>query len=198
MKLDQDDYENIFLRVRERLFFQIFAFFTLLFSIIGITTWFSAKTKIEKITESAVNKYVQSDEFKKTVVASYQEKLARLESQTAEITKTISDQQQRAAQLSEIPILIDQNGLTLVNKTGQQFRIEMGSANSGAKVWFKAPYKAEPTVLLSIDSNKLDGIALHRMQVKGTTALSASSTSFGFEIPPSVYPINYRWVALGQ
>jgi hypothetical protein len=140
MKLDQSDYENIFLRVRDKLLIQVFAIFSILFAVIGIATWTAVKARVEKITELAVNNYVQSDEFKKHVVVSYQEKLTRLETQTAEITKVLSEQQKKAAQLSEIPILIDQDGLTLINKNGHQFRIEMGSAISGAKVLFKVPY----------------------------------------------------------
>ena len=198
MKLDQADYENIFLRVRERLLVQLIAIFSILFAIIGVSTWLSARAKIDEITEAAVNKYVQSDEFRKNIVMAYQEKLARLESQTTEIAKLISEQQQKAAQLPELPVVIDSSGLTLVNKHGHQFRIGMGTARSGAKILFKIPYMSEPTVLLTIDSAALDGITLHRMQAKGAGVLAVSSTSHGFEIPASVYPVCYRWVALGQ
>lgn len=198
MKLDQADYENIFLRVRERLLVQLIAVFSVLFAVIGVTTWVAAKAKVDEITEVAVNKYVQSDEFKRNIVTAYQEKLARLEIQADDIAKLVSEHQQMAAKLSEIPIVIDSSGLTLVNKSGNQFRIEMGVASSGAKVLFKSSYKVEPTVLLSVDSSKLDAITLHRMQVKGTAVLAVSAGPQGFEIPASVLPVSYRWVALGQ
>ena len=198
MKLDQADYENIFLRVRERLLVQLIATFSVLIAVIGVTTWVAAKAKIDEITETTVNRYVQSDEFKRNIVTAYHEKLARLEIQANDIAKAVSEHQQKAAQLSEIPIVIDPSGLTLVNKNGDQFRIEMGAASSGAKVQFKSPYKAEPTVLLSVDSSKLDAIALHRMQAKGTAVLAVSASPRGFEIPTSVLPVHYRWVALGQ
>lgn len=198
MKLDQTDYDNIFFRIRERLLGQFFAITAVVIAIFGVTTWFSAKAKIDEITEVAVNKYVQSDEFQRNVVLTYQEKLARFESQTKEISKLLTEQQYKAAQLSEIPILIDSSGITLINSHGQQFRLEMGVANSGTKIIFKSPYQTTPTVLLSIDSATLDAISIHRLQARGTLVLTANSTPQGFEVPASVDSVRYRWVAFGR
>lgn len=198
MKLDQADYENIFLRVRERLLLQVIAILMVLLAAAGVTTWLTAKAKISEITEAAVNQYVQSDEFKKNVVLAYQEKLVRLEIQATDVAKLISEQQEKAAKLSEVPIVIDTSGLTLTNKSGHQFRIEMGTASTGSKIVFKTPYKEAPTVLLSVDISKLDAITLHRMQTKGSEVLAVSASPRGFDIPSSILPVTYRWVALGQ
>lgn len=199
MKLDESDYENIFLRVRGRLALQLVLVFSTILAAIGVTTYYSAKKTIERKTESAVIKYVQSEEFKKDVISSYQEKLTRLDNQTAEIAKLLSEQQRIASHLSEIPIVIDKNGLTLINKSGHKFRIEMGDAEDGSKVLFSAPYQTEPAVLLSIDSSKLDGISLHHIQRMGAV-LAVNSSTRGFDIPASssMIRVGYHWVAFGQ
>ncbi len=198
VKLDQDDYENIFLRVRERLLIHLFAAVSVFFAIIGASSWVSAKAKIDELTEVAVNNYIQSDEFRRNVILAYQEKLGRLEARSLDVSKMLAEQQYKIAQLSELPVLIDSNGLSLINKEGHMFRIEMGSAKSGEAVIFKAAYKSKPTVLLSVEGSALDAIAQHRLQSKGAPVLAVNATLRGFEIPPSVYSFTYNWVAFGQ
>ncbi len=82
MKLDESDYTNIFLRVREKLLAHLAAPLAALLALFGITSWYVAKQKIDSITEAAVNKYVQSDAFQKKVVAAYNQKLSQLENRT--------------------------------------------------------------------------------------------------------------------
>ncbi len=137
MKLDESDYENIFLRVRDKLYIQFIAICAVIFGIVGFTTWHSVKTRIDGKIESAVNEYIQSKEFKEVVIKSSQEKLAELDRHANQIENLLSRQQLKIAQQSEIPIIIDEKGLTLVNKNGQQFHIEMGNAKSGEDSHFQ-------------------------------------------------------------
>jgi hypothetical protein len=143
-------------------------------------------------------RYVSSEEFSDTVVASYRESIAVLDGQLADLSEAISEQRAVAASLSQIPVIIGSDGLTVFSRDGSQFRIEMGVAKSGDKVVFQHPYKSEPTVFLGIYSNMLDSISLHRLQSKGTAVLALNASVSGFEVPQSLSPIIFRWVALGQ
>jgi hypothetical protein len=199
LKLDQADYENIFLRVREKLLIHIFAIFSFLLAIIGISTWFVAKTKIETITENAVNNYVRSENFKKTIVNSYQQKLAWLDERTNELEKSLSKKQIDALQLSEIPIIIGENNLSIVNKAGEVFSIEMGKATSGERITFNKKFKSEPMVFLTLDSSNIESLTVYRIQKKGFSSIISKCDTNGFEVPPSsdFYPLKYKWVAFG-
>lgn len=202
MKLDESDYLNIFLRVREKLLTYLVAILATFFAIFGITSWYVAKQRIDSITEAAVNKYVQSDAFQRKVASAYNEKLSHLEKRTSEMSKVIDDQERLAANLSAAPVLIDDNGLIITNKTGEKFIIEMGNAQNGSKITFKNHYKKTPFVILYPDGEALlSGMDINRLSRKIGVTPVVSASIHGFEIPSdelSMYVKKYRWIAFGR
>lgn len=198
MKLDETDYQNIFLRVREKLVIQLFFLISALAVTAGLVTWLAAKEKIEDVTEAAVTNYVNSEQFADNIMTSYRESVASLDAQLAELSAVISQQQIVASQLSQSPVLQGSTGLTFIGQDGSHFRIEIGTASSGDKVVFQSTYKSEPTVILSIDTNSLDSVSLHRLQSKGVVVFALNTSETGFDVPHEMSPIAVRWVALGE
>ncbi len=199
MKLDESDYENIFLRVRGRLIKQIAAALFGVLAFFGISTWYVVRERISSITESAVHKYIESEKFKKEVAATYDEKLTQLQKRTLHLSQVIADQERHAAQLSQAPVIIDDTGLVITNKDGERFHVETGTAKTGSEITFKNSYRNPPVVVLSLDASKLDMIALADLQRRGHVAAVRPSLT-GFVIPWSttLFAVSYRWVAFGR
>ena len=64
MKLDSEDYENIYLRIREKLWL-FWASLIALFSGVGLVVLYFS---LSAATEKAVNKYIQTETFQKNVI----------------------------------------------------------------------------------------------------------------------------------
>lgn len=199
MKLDESDYENIFLRVRGRLIKHIAAILFGSLALFGISSLYVARERIGSITESTVHKYIESEKFKKEVAAAYDEKLSQLQKRTLHLSQVIADQEKRAAQLSQAPVIIDDTGLVITNKDGEKFHVETGTAKDGSKITFKNNYKNPPVVVLSLDASKLNIVALDDLRRRGHVVAVRPSLT-GFEIPRSTSFVaaSYRWVAFGR
>ena len=91
MKLDEADYTNIYLRIKEKLDDNIKKYFIIGFSIIGATSatalysfYNTANNKIER----AINEYVKSTNFKQTVIDQQIKNLVPLKQEKPRLKKT--------------------------------------------------------------------------------------------------------------
>ncbi len=198
MKLDDSDYENIFLRVREKLFVQMALTIGLIVAIAGWTSWKAVEAKIAKTTSAFVDKHVQSKEFQAAVVFEYQARLADLEKRSAVLSDEIQRKEIAVASLSSIPIKIDGSNIELMNATGRSFKILTGVVKSGDDVRFKQKFLVAPVVVVVIDSDAKARIGLiHKGSI--SDAFSIGATTEGFTLPHNtIASFKYRWIAIGE
>lgn len=201
MKLDESDYENIYLRVRERLWRQIFAAMAIVVAILGITSYGVFVNKIEKITEAAIKQHVESKEFQAAVVESTQSLLRELDKKASEINSKLQLQEIRAAQLAGVPLVVEDNGLFITSISGDTFFIQTGHVLPGEQIAFRRPFKETPAVLLTLDMDSPDEVT-RRIAIKtGDINPIPIATPEGFEIQRGkapIQPLKFRWIAIGQ
>lgn len=197
MKLDSEDYENIYLRVRGKMWKQVAA----AIAFVGLGVAGAGWLYIGKLSEKAINLYVESEVFKEGVRADAMARLSELETRSKELDRQISEQELALGVMARLPIAASANNLNLIDTAGRKFSIEMGTVEEGEPAVFKNTYSTEPMVLVSLisDEQKLLGGA---MAERGGEVFGVTFTQTGFLIPSEAKfkfgsKRKYRWIAIG-
>jgi len=197
MKLDGEDYENIYLRVRGKMWKQVAA----AIAFVGLGVAGAGWLYIGKLSEKAINLYVQSDAFKDGVRADAIARLSELEARSKELDRQISQQELALGVLARLPIEASPNSLNVVDTLGQKFSIEMGTVEEDEPVLFRNTYSSPPMVLFSLisDERKLLG---GKQAERGGEVFGTSFTETGFRITLDAKlrigpKRRYRWIAIG-
>lgn len=182
-KLDADDYENIYLRIREKLF-------KLVFGLVGATSLFGFYTMYEIIddnSEKEIKALVESKEFKIFLANSALEKIDGLEHRVNMLDDRIESSTIKAAKISEIPISLKDNTLTIFGSNGDSVQIEFGYANIGVNN-FSEKFNETPVVILS---------PINVLGVSKINVSPSSVTNESFYIHPTSL-VKYRYIAIGK
>lgn len=196
IKLDSEDYENIYLRVREKLIF----FFLGIFGALGGTGLLVAYLSISGATEKAVQKYVQTPEFKTSVLGLANARMESLEKRASSVVQSISEAEKRVVALTDAPISVTASGFSLLSKEGARFGMEVGEVQSGGVVEFKTPFSMPPLVLLTPTTNQF-GHSVLEMRLQKNTPVEAATlvTTNGFTVTNYTGSLRkYSWVAVGR
>lgn len=193
MKLDSEDYENIYLRIREKLWL----FWAYLFLVLGggalVVLYFS----ISAATEKAVNNYIQTETFQKDVIQTIEAKASELKQRTDAIEASLNTSEKRVASLAKLPIDIGENGIALMDQSGKKFFVESGVVKDGESVKFQNAFTVPPTVILSTTGDMFGSYA-DRISAKRVASAAPNVTNQGFSLRYASSPQTYSWVALGQ
>lgn len=199
MKLDATDYENIYLRVRERLSIFLISVFGAIAAAIGVAGIFTFYHGVNSATEKAVNEFVKTNTFKQSVVDTTSAKTIELQKQADLIAVSLEKSEKRVATLAKLPITVDGNGVAMIGTSGEKFFIETGTAHDGETVKFHNPYKNPPTVIMNVTGDNFgpyrDRFPNER-RMNGGYAPNVSAG--GFSLAASVNQRTYSWVAIGQ
>lgn len=193
MMLDSEDYENIYLRIREKLWL----FWAYLFLVLGggalVVLYFS----ISAATEKAVNNYIQTETFQKDVIQTIEAKASELKQRTDAIEASLNTSEKRVASLAKLPIDIGENGIALMDQSGKKFFVESGVVKDGESVKFQNAFTVPPTVILSTTGDMFGSYA-DRISAKRVASAAPNVTNQGFSLRYASSPKTYSWVALGQ
>jgi hypothetical protein len=194
MKLDAEDYENIYLRVREKLWF----FWASLFGVLGGTGLLITYFSIGTATEAAVDKYVQTERFAKSIAENTESRLARLEAREKELNSLLAGAEKRVGALAKLPIAISEHGVTLVDANGEKFHIETGQARRGDVVEFHSAFGRPPMVLIASMSDRFGRPAADPMATsRDVPVVHVIASSTGFRVPHNFTRGDYSWIAVG-
>ncbi len=194
MKLDSEDYENIYLRVREKLWLFWVTFLGLLGGVSLSVTYVS----MSAATEKAVNWYIQTDTFKQNVVQSATAKLTDLKQKTDAIESSLNTSEKRIAGLAKLPIAIGENGIALMDQTGKKFFIESGTVKDGEAIKFQNPFSSQPVIILSATGDAFGAYADRLTAAPSRNSHAPKVTNDGFSLRYSTHRRTYSWVAFGQ
>jgi hypothetical protein len=191
MKLNSDDYENIYLRVERRLWKTLAALFGLTSAVAALAAW----AAVSAATERAVNRYVQTDEFRTSVTRATTERAGDLAARLDGIQSRVEQAERRVGALAGLPVAVSPSGMSVVDPSGRHFFIETGSTHGGEWVKFQSAFTHPPLVVL----NSASSLSVHSPFADPRPLLApADVTVEGFKVTSRLDTRTYTWLAVGQ
>lgn len=183
-KLDSEDYENIYLRLQQRIWRVVLGMFGAT-SIIAFITFFSV---IDSNAEKQIKKTVESKDFQQILISTSMSRLTELEERLARTEAALKQATQQAAKLAELPISIDRNSITFTDNTGEAIQIVFGFTRIG-KTTFQNSFQSPPSIILN--PTGLEGVSTN-------SYYAVDVTNESFYIPAQTDHLLFRYVAIGK
>jgi hypothetical protein len=199
MKLDAEDYENIYLRVRGKLWGQAFALAALLGISVGGAGWIF----VERAAKKSIDAYVQTELFKTAVLSAALGRIEGLEQKANDLSKSVARQEKLVGNLANLPLSAGPEGLSVMDAAGNKFFLEVGEVKAGGSVKFKNVFSRPPLVLMVPVEDRFGrplGPSLQRTEKDAAVTPMAGVTEEGFTAGHvgAVYrPGRFRWIAIG-
>lgn len=200
MKLDAEDYENIYLRVRGRLWRQALALTAVLGISVGGAGWFF----VERAAKKSIDAYVQTDVFKSSLMFAAMERMEGLERRADVLGKEVSEHEKRVGQLANLPVSAGPRGLSVVDANGGKFLLETGEVKAGGVVQFSKAFSTPPTVFMIPVEDRFGrspAQSFRRSESVAVVTPMAEVTTTGFVVGQlgAIYmPGRFKWIALGS
>jgi hypothetical protein len=203
-QLNGEDYENIWLRIKDRYWKRIFASLALSATLGGLGGYAVAERFMDRAVKDAVKEYAQTEEFKTKIaqatreqVPSLQSAMIALEQRETQLGQNLAARQQTIAAMESGLVKITEHSIVLTTTDGQKLHIEYGrtAANqmSDVPVKFEAPFTRPPAVFLTL----IDG-----EPTRSSLPLSATKISLeGFSVATytgGFLPAKMDWIAIGH
>ncbi len=200
-QLSGDDYENIWLRIKDRSATTVLGYLTLIVTVVGLLGGVGGYEIARRRLEAEVAQQTQSQEFRDSLteytrqqIPALGAELEALEQRTKVLNDTIIGHQQKIAAMQHPPIAVGALGAQWTAPNGRSLRLRTGRVRTSglatAKVTFEPPFAIEPVVL----------IALNEAQAGfGRGAIwTTNVTTSGMEINSSGVDGTIQWVAIGS
>ncbi len=198
-KLTSEDYENIWLRIKDKTQKQIYKTYGFAAAVVTIIAFIfisNLYTYSKEIVSHFIGDYVKSDNFRQQLKATFQDQFTIVDNKLKLIDgglKKIDDGLGKIEIYKSAPMNISDYGFTLVDQRGNYILVEYGKGNSSSYK-FKSKYKQPPIVTASVMSNPW---ASH--SIRGASIGVSSITKDGFYIDNlSVPPHEIQWIAIGK
>lgn len=200
-QLTGDDYENIWLRVKDRGGMMFMATISGAFLIGGALGGVGGYEIARRALEKEVAQYTQSEAFRTSLVdytrqqiPELQQQLTALEQREKTLTGTFAAHRDQLAALQRPPIEIDAQGIRWTAPDGKSIRMAMGEAPPGGglmatRVVFDPPFQAPPLVLVSVNGSQYS-----RRSEAMTIHVSANDVAFDSDVLQGTL----HWIAIGR
>lgn len=199
-QLSGDDYENIWLRVKERGTAAFLGFMGLALTLGTVVGGVGGYELARRALESEVERYARSDEFRKSLteytrqqIPDLHSNLETLEHRAGTLAGIIEVHQEKIAALQRPPIEVDILGARWTAPDGRSLRIQTGRAELSfgrTEVKFSTPFATDPVVLISLNGGRA---AFGRGSVS-----TDEVTAEGMQIASHGIDGMVHWVAIGQ
>lgn len=208
-KLTEADFENIWLRVKDRALKLVVA----AIAAIGVggfaAGYYWARLAVDSQMERFLSGYVKGEAFKAQVSSALVTGTSELRDERLAAEKTLKELQRRAVNLDRPGISITDQAVSLTAADGRSFRVERGTLRSGGsqKVVFSRPFAKPPIVLVDADYGNLS-LNYERRRLEALSELRGMqgsavprfmmvpSTESGFEVRAR-YMNAVPWIAIG-
>jgi hypothetical protein len=186
VELNSEDYENIWLRLKDKFWKHVVFWFSAIMIIIGISAYQLAKSSIKE----HVRDFAKTEEFKiqveKAVIGNIPYLEKRIESAKGDISILLS----KLEVISKAPFSVDNNQFTLVGEKGQIVKVEFGQGGTSETIKFKQNFSDPPIVIVtqvkSILSRNIREVAIQTVSERD------------FSVTLSPFTQKFGWVALGN
>lgn len=204
LQLRSEDFEHIWLRVKDRYWARVFGGFVLAAGLGGLGAYAIAAHEMERTVERAVKDYAQTEAFKAKIAQVVREDvpdlktaMSALEQREAQLGKSIEARQRMISALESGLVKITDHSMIFTTGDGQTLHIEYGHsvANelSNKPIQFETPFAHVPTVFLTL----IDGQPTRSPLPLTATRVSAQ----GFDL--ATYQSGFAsprvdWIAVGR
>ena len=206
VKLSQEDYENIWLRIKEKHKYWIFGWVSFIIAILTLILVFGINSYIKNKVDSEIQTLINSESFRKDIVVTLQEKLtnsnknySELLNKSQSLYSDIVNQIKRLESLKNIPIKCYDFGFEIVDTEGKTMKVEIGHGMSKAPAYFKSTFINPPNVFLT--QYNLPSSPFYN-PVKKSTNLSIDSISPKYFLVKddlkSYDVVEFNWIAIGR
>jgi hypothetical protein len=191
-KLTSEDYENIWLRIKDKNRTQIFMTYTVAAAVVTIIAFLfisNLYTYTKELVSHSIGEYIKSDNFKQQINATFQDQFKIVDKKL----KIIDDGLEKLEIYKSAPINVYEHGFTLVDHEGHYVIVEYGSGSSYGKNKFKSKFKQPPIVTATAGAQR------YNIGQKRQEPISVYVTEDGFtvrELPHMPYDI--KWIAIGK
>lgn len=201
MKLDAEDYENIYLRIRGKLWKQAVAAVTLLGLAIGGVGWIY----VERAAQKSIDAYVTTENFKAKVLLVALSRIDGLEQRTMALQGTLDAREKSIALKTNLPLISGPNGFSVLDPNGGRFSVEVGQIEGAGDVKFANPYDKPPLVFIVDTEDRFGRPMMYPSKFSresaGVPKLADGVTTDGFIVQPrpgQMHVGKARWVAIGS
>jgi putative Ca2+/H+ antiporter (TMEM165/GDT1 family) len=199
MNLTEEEYKNIWLRVKENLENWINKRLIFWFGVLSILTSFGIHIYIgsylDKALDEKVIKILNSKDFSEKLISSTLDKLENVKNQEKSLNTKFNLLENKIEEFNNIasnfPFIINKDRITFISKNNILFTLEKGDCTNLSKITFSQKFSSTPTVIISNCTNLIS--------TKKTINLQAVDiTNKGFTVYSS-YPLaRYSWIAVGN
>ncbi len=193
--LTTEDYENIWLRIKDKLGKWIFSWLVLISAIVTLMVGsglYGLYGHSKKIIERETDHYIQSPEFKKEVNLFFQKQFDLINNKIILIDEGLA----KLAIYGAAPYKITDNGFILVDSKGNYTIVEYGGGVTNNQIKFKSQFKRLPRVVITqltydpIIDRRVTPLIIAQITPSHFTAKLAHTTS-NFEV-------SFNWIAIGK
>ena len=206
-KLNEADFENIWLRVKDRSFKIVVGWIIAIGSAGFIAGYYMAKNAVDSQVERFLSNYMKGETFKAQVSSALVTGTSELQAERLAAEKTLKELNLRAASLEHPGITITDKEMSLTSADGRSFHIERGTLIRGASqnINFTHPFSKPPIVLVEADFGSLgyerrqvfsDAMNYPGMKRVAEQFMVLPSTETGFEIKAR-FVNAVPWLAIG-
>lgn len=152
-QLTTEDYESIWLRVKEKGKYWVIGWVSFIVAVISALSAVGVSNYISNSIDTNVQKYIASREFKTEADSVFQiryfqlsEKFNTLLRKTDSLENSIKE---KTILLKSFPYKVNETGFSFVDSTGKKITVEYGIGRTNRKVFFKGNYLSNPIVVAS-------------------------------------------------
>lgn len=198
MSLSEEEYKNIWLRVKENLEDWINKRLVFWFSVLSIVASFGIHIYIgsylDKALEEKVNKMLDSKDFSEKLISSTLDKLEDVKNQEKSLNLKFNILENKIEEFNNIasnfPFIINKDRITFISKNNILFNLEKGDCTNLSKITFSQKFSTSPTVIVSNCTNLISKKTINLQVI--------DVTNRGFSVQ-SNYPFaSYSWIAVGN
>lgn len=200
--LTSEDYENIYLRVKEKVWKGVLGLMAFAATIGGLVGAIGGYELAKRQFDSAISAYTNTDEFRASMISYAQRnlpdmhaELGVLEERASALQHVLLERRELLEAMLQAPLAVSGHGYRLTAADGNSLRLEFGSQRIGGRagtwVQFKEPFRDPPIILTSFPSGWQES---RFERSNGVSEVSAT----GFNVHHSGFGTDINWVAIGR
>ena len=198
-KLTSEDYENIWLRMKDKTRTQVYMTYGGIAAMVTIIAFLfisNLYTYSKELVSHSIGVYIKGDDFKQQIKSTFQDQFTIVDNKLKLIDgglKKIDDGLGKIKIYESAPMNISDYGFTLVDQKGNYILVEYGTGDS-SDYKFKSKFRQPPIVTASIMTSPWNS---HNTSENQTGV--SSITKDGFHVNNfSGMPHTIQWIAIGK
>lgn len=191
-KLTNEDYENIWLRIKNKTRMQVYITYGGVAAMVTIIAFLFTQnllTYSKEYVSHSIGDYIKGDNFKQQIKATFQDQFTIVDKKL----KLIDDGLEKLEIYKSAPMNISDHGFTLVDQKGDYIIVEYGTGSSH-NFKFKSKFKQPPIVTATVISSFWSG---NNMRERTPSVSSITKDGFNMTIS-SILPFEIKWIAIGK